>query len=269
MENRDCCPHCGALVLPEEKFCRQCGTALTAAPATGIAWTPGRVPATIEELQDYCAYHHMPLEKMRFFVGVDYQEPRAFGIYREGDQCVVYKNKADGSRAVRYHGPDEKHAVGELYAKLLDECHMRDIWPDGGREEYLENKRKRARKSRNLMIVTIAIIAVVAIFLFVSYRRTHAHDGYYRFDDGGIYYLYGSDWYYDDYYHDWVERDPVYYDDYDDYADYYIGSAYDSDWGYSDFRKSDTWDDIQESSRTSSSDYDSWDSGGTDWSSDW
>ena len=34
---------------------------------------------------------------------------------------IVYKNKADGTRAVRYKGTDEAYAVNELYLKLKDE----------------------------------------------------------------------------------------------------------------------------------------------------
>ena len=33
MENRDRCPRCGALILPNEKFCGQCGAPLTGASA--------------------------------------------------------------------------------------------------------------------------------------------------------------------------------------------------------------------------------------------
>ncbi len=78
-----------------------------------------RIPQTIEELKAFCAEKGMPLEKMRFFIGENIQEPKAFGIYRdENDRFVVYKNKADGSRAVRYSGPDEAYAVRELYLKL-------------------------------------------------------------------------------------------------------------------------------------------------------
>ena len=49
----------------------------------------------------------------------------------------------------------------------------------------------------------------------------------------------------------------------------YIGDTYDRSWGYSDFESSAVWQQIQEESRTSSHDYDSWSSNDTDWSSDW
>jgi hypothetical protein len=79
-------------------------------------------PRTVAELQEYCAVKGLPLARLRYFIDQDYRQPRAFGIYRDGDDFVVYKNKADGSRFVRYRGPDEEKAVGELFEKLLDSC---------------------------------------------------------------------------------------------------------------------------------------------------
>jgi len=286
MENRDRCPHCGALILPNEKFCSQCGAPLTGAADTAGAantgeqtpanaavagssgWQPGTRPRTIEQLQDFCAYNEMPLERMRFFVGEDYREARAFGVYREDRRFVVYKNRSDGSRVVRYDGPDEAYAVGELYDKLLDECHRRDIWPDGKPADL--EKRRKSEKRRRIAIAVVAVL-LIGTLGYIFYRigaKMHAYDGYYRFESPGIYYCYGDDWYYSDD-SDWVRTDDVPYDNYDDRADYYIGDTYDSSWGYSDFEQSQAWAQIQEESRTSSDDYNSWDSGDTDWDSDW
>ena len=280
MDNRDRCPRCGALILPNEKFCSQCGAPLTgAAGAAGVGvgpgdggnsgWRPGTRPRTIEQLQDFCAYHEMPLERMRFFVGEDYQQPRAFGIYRDGDRFVVYKNKDDGSRAVRYNGPDEACAVGELYDKLLDECHKRDIWPDGKPKDL--EKRMKAEKRRLVAIAVVGALLMATIgFIFSRIgAKTHANDGYYRFDDTGYYYCYAGDWFFDDGDYDWMPVTYGPYDDYDDWSGYYVGDTYDRSWGCSDFETSAAWAQIQEESRTSSSDYNNWSSDDTDWSSDW
>jgi len=288
MENRDRCPHCGALILPNEKFCGQCGAPLTgaekaesasgestgeqtpanAAVAGSSGWQPGTRPRTIEQLQDFCAYNEMPLERMRFFVGEDYREARAFGIYGDSGRFVVYKNRSDGSRVVRYDGPDEAYAVGELYDKLLDECHRRDIWPDGKPADL--EKRRRSEKRRLIAIAVVAAL-LAGTLGFIFYRigaKKHANDGYYRFGGPGIYYCYGDDWYYSDD-SDWVQVDDGPYNDYDDRSDYYIGDTYDSSWGHSDFEQSQAWAQIQEESRTSASDYSGWDSGDTNWDSDW
>ena len=243
-------------------------TPANAAVAGSSGWQPGTRPRTIEQLQDFCAYNEMPLERMRFFVGEDYKEARAFGIYGEDRRFVVYKNRSDGSRVVRYDGPDEAYAVGELYDKLLDECHRRDIWPDG-KPADLEKRRKSEKRRR--IAIAVVVVLLVGTLGYIFYRigaKMHAYDGYYRFESPGIYYCYGDDWYYSDD-SDWVRTDDVPYDNYDDRADYYIGDTYDSSWGHSDFEQSQAWAQIQEESRTSSSDYSSWDSNDTNWDSDW
>ena len=273
MADRDRCPRCGALVMEQDKFCPQCGAPLTG-EATGAAMpggydpSTGMEPRTIEELKTYCAWNSMPLEVMRFFVGEDYRQPRAFGIYRDGDQYIVYKNKSDGSRAVRYNGPDEAYAVRELYLKLLEECHNRGIWPDGKPEGPTKEEEKEIRRRTiKMAVVVILIVALMSVIMFRVDARVHAHDGYYR-NDGYMYYRYGDDWYYDD------DSVWVYFADdapFDNYDDYYMGTDYDSSWGSSDFRQSSAYEEIrrEHSSRTSSSDYSSWDSNDTDWDNDW
>ena len=87
------------------------------------SYADGGIPKTIEELKDYCERNGFTESKTRFFVGFNYQGPKAFGIYKDeatGD-FVVYKNKADGSRNVRYQGKDEEFAVVELYDRLQTE----------------------------------------------------------------------------------------------------------------------------------------------------
>lgn len=78
-------------------------------------------PRTIEELQLWYMYHNLPPANItRFFIGIDYKEPRAYGIYKQGEQVIVYKNKDDGTRAIRYEGTDEAYAVNEIWLKLKE-----------------------------------------------------------------------------------------------------------------------------------------------------
>ena len=249
------CPFCNRVVGTDEEVCPFCGA-------------ENREPKTIEELREYCEMRGMPLSRMRFFIGVDYEKARAFGICREGSRFLVYKNRSDGSRVVRYDGPDEAYAVGELYDKLLDECHRRDIWPDGKPADL--EKRRKSEKRRLIAIAVVAVLLMGALGFVVSRiaAKKHAYDGYYRFGGPGIYYCYGDDWYYNDD-SDWVRVDDGPYNDYADRTDYYIGDTYDSSWGHSNFEDSEAWAQIQEESRTSSSDYSGWDSNDTNWDSDW
>ena len=248
------CPHCGA------------------SNPNYVADTPRSIflPKTIEELKEYCAERGMPLLRMRFFVGENFKEPRAFGIYKDGDRFVVYKNKSDGSRAIRYNGPDEAYAVNELFQKLLSECHNRGIYPDG-KPDNVTRSASNGKKKSSAKTIVLTMIVIIAATMFVSIFvncRAHANDGYYRFPDTTtLWYLYGDRWYYTDTDSgsSWYSGNPGV----DDYKDYYAGDDYDSDWGGSNFKDSSKWDDIQSSNSSSSSDYDSWDSGGTDWDSDW
>ena len=262
------CEYCDSTITSADQKCPYCG----AENPNYIADTARTVflPRTIDELKEYCAERGMPLLRMRFFIGEDYRGARAFGIYRDGNNVVVYKNKSDGSRAVRYRGPDEAHAVEEIFAKLLEECHNRGIYPDGKPVGPVKSAGGGKKKSgwRSILIFFAIWLAIAFIFNVVSAIR-HQNDGYYDFGGGQVYYNYGSDWYYT--YDDnasgyWYEtsKPPV-----SDYSDYYVDDEWDSDWGVSDFKQSSTWDSIQESHSSSSSDYDSWDSSDSDWDSDW
>ena len=80
-------------------------------------------PRTIEELKKWYKDRNLPPENItRFYIGVDYKYPKAFGIFKdENGEFVVYKNKADGTRSIRYKGHDEAYAVDEIFQKLKDE----------------------------------------------------------------------------------------------------------------------------------------------------
>lgn len=260
------CAYCGNTMSSEDKTCPNCG----APNPNYVADTPRRVflPKTIEELKEYCAERGMPLLKMRFFIGEDYKEPKAFGICQAGDDFIVYKNKADGSRSVRYQGPDEEHAVNELFQKLLQECHNRGIYPDGKPQSTTTVKRKRSASSG--LLSNIAEVIVVFYLLYAGgsalmSRFRHTHDGYYRINED-IYYRYGDDWYYDSDLYGWTECD---FDEPENYQEYYLGEDFTSDWGVTDFKDSKAWERIEEDNSSSSEDYDDWDSGDTDWDSDW
>ena len=262
MANEKNCAYCGTALGPGDEICPSCGAPNPHHVPGGEAGT--RKPRTIEELRAFCESKGMPLEKMRFFIGINELSPRAFGIYREGDRFIVYKNKSDGSRAVRYEGPDEAYAVNELYLKLLEEHRLRQ---NGGGSGGTRSSGARRRPSRNSTVIIIAVIVLYFLVQLVVGKLSHRKDGYYRTGDD-LYYRYGSSWYMDSGYDDWVETDsfPM-----DDYGSYYAGDDYDDSWGGSDFTESSTWESLKDSDSDSDwdADYDSWDSGDTNWDSDW
>ena len=96
------CKYCGSLIDDKLETCPNCG-AVNEAMKRMVDGTP----KTIAELEDwYKARNLPPYETTRFFIGMDYKKPKAFGIYEENGEFIVYKNKADGSRAIRYRGKD-------------------------------------------------------------------------------------------------------------------------------------------------------------------
>ncbi len=121
------------------------------------------------------------------------------------------------------------------------------------------------QKKTGLRAALIVLCLVMLIPIGMSINNYLHPTGYYN-TNTGVYYHIGSEWYhYNDYTSDW---------DYIPSVDYgrtdYAGNTWQSDWGntsYS-FTNSDAYRNYIES-HESNSDYDSWDSGDTDWGSDW
>ncbi|MBQ9459362.1 MAG: hypothetical protein IJU66_05455 [Oscillospiraceae bacterium] len=287
------CDCCGKPIPDDAGVCPHCG----AEQQEDIRLT--KIPETIDELRAFCDAKHMPLERMRFFIGEDDRGARAFGIYRgEDGDCVVYKNKSDGTRAVRYKGPDEKRAVRELYEKLKSETELRRgeprqgastrVLPDapssaprrGGAKLSLGDVLERLLGHWKLiLLVLLAAAAVRGIF--------SPNSGYYRYRDD-MYYYYRNHWYfYDDAVNGWERAYDV--PEYlkDNWNDYWDSEEYDIAYGVLDFTYTDYYNDDHFSLFGSGGyddydsggsyddydwddyDYDSWDSGDTDWDSDW
>lgn len=270
------CEFCGAYISDTDEKCANCG-----APNAHLVRSAEGVPKTIDELKAFCAAHNMPLERMRFFLGEDFREPKAFGIYRdENGDFIVYKNKADGSRAVRYRGKDEAYAVNELYQKLKSEVQIRKAQQSAPQSHITPPASKKGRMRRGcgqFLIAFAVFIVIIAISIFMVSRTPST--GYYDYD-GDYYYYQNNDWYYyDDDMAGWLYAPYVDSTLREDYRDYWQGDSYSSQYGVEDFSdseyysssssdKNDNWSSGWDSSDFDT-DYSSWDSGDTDWGSDW
>lgn len=246
MENQ--CGNCGKYYDSTESVCPDCGTVNPRVLTQ---------PVTIEELLLFAQGHNLPLKDMRFFIGENYAGPRAFGIYRaENGNVVVYKNKADGSRAIRYEGPDEAFAVNEILQKMRAEIQLRRPSGTGGTRVQVQTSPKR------LLLLGIIIVFFVAVFLFMDSRTPDR--GYYYYDNAYYYWDSGAWYLYDDYYGDWypASADAMLADH---YGDYWVDNSYQDGYGVSDFSQ---WDNPYSNNDDWDSG-DSWDSSFTDWDSDW
>ena len=291
------CEQCGAVLRDDDRDCPYCG-AVISETQTQPAGTY-KVPQTIAELKQFCENRGMPLEKMRFFIGEDFREPRAFGIYQDEDgQFVVYKNKDTGERAIRYRGENEAFAVHELYEKLKSETELRrnkygsrNVQPSGDgettpiyHEEVVVGTMKGGKNFYKKLVAYVLLLAIslTGAGVFTSnltrerYERNHGKSGYYEYNDVA-YYHYRDDWYYYDMYdYDWYRTTSPFSDYEDERAAEeraYVGESYSSGSFYTDWNDSTWYDDYFSSSSSdsdwSSSDFDSWDSSDTDWGSDW
>ena len=285
------CDYCGSAIDETLEKCPNCGAVNAHMMRSG-----NQVPKTIEELKAFAAEKNIPLEKMRFFIGVDYQEPRAFGIYKQSNgNCVVYKNKADGTRAIRYQGADEAYAVNEIYQKMKAELLERkqaDVNNGKAASAPYSSPRPAQRKKKKLGCSTIIAYAIV-IFIFLVFAvamfgkiiddAKTPKKGYYDYK-GTPYYYTGGGWYtpgddgewerdydapdrleenYNDYFEakDYSSLDSDYAGDIEEYPT----EAYSSD----DYDSGDSWDDNSWDDDDWDYDYDSYDSYDSDWDSDW
>ena len=281
------CEYCEHYLADTDERCPNCG-----APNPNLKRNATRIPQTIEELKAFCEEHNLPLEKMHFHIGEDYKEPKAFGIYKDEktENFVVYKNKADGTRAVRYEGKDEAYAVNEIYQKMKAEITEERAYSTehGAGPSSNSHKSDNSKQIGKIIAIAVAIymglsflVAIVAgIFGFLSSDTTGT--GYYKYNNG-LYYQRNGSWYvYDENANDWYSTtvDSELEENYDDYFESY---SYDESYGGSDYTDSDSYqenyydtdnnwdDDWDDDDWDYDSDWDSgWDSGyDSDWDSDW
>ena len=249
------CDYCDKEIDDSLEKCPNCG-----APNKNYKRVGNRVPTTIEELKQWYADHNLPSSNVtRFFIGEDYKEPKAFGIYKDDKtgNFVVYKNKDTGVRKIRYEGKDEKYAVNELYLRLKEE-----IFNQKSRNH--SRGRKMSKVDKIVTFLSIGFLAVMVIISLLAPDR-----GYYNINNKEYYYVHGNWFVYTN--NDWEKtRKPNYSGDLDTYFD---GEDYSSSSDYTDIKDSsvyeDEWDSSDWDSDSSWDSGDSWDSGGTDWGSDW
>ncbi|MDO4188556.1 MAG: hypothetical protein Q4D29_06155 [Lachnospiraceae bacterium] len=276
------CEYCGSYIDEHDEFCKQCG----AVNANFKRSTDG-TPKTITELKIWYENRNLPPKEVtRFFIGEDYKGPRAFGIYEQNGEFIVYKNKDDGTRAERYRGKDEAYAVNEIYLKLKSEIlnqkahNLNNKNGYGGATSANQND-KVFSIGRIALPIFFFLVVGINIIAFVGSSIKRAKDApyagnYYKYEDH-IYYCNSyvdDDWYwYDDYSRDYLPVNiPA--EMYNDIQNYKF-SEYDK-WDSSivKFEDSSTGHYVETINDSSDSDYswdssDSWDSDFSDWDSDW
>lgn len=263
------CEYCGQMISEIEQTCPHCGAVNRRLKRAAYG-----VPTTIEELRAYCRYHNLPLADMRVFLGEDYRGAKAFGIYRDKatGNIVVYKNKADGTRAVRYEGSDEAYAVNELYMKIKERvAEQKRHLPPKGQVNQGGTKRRFIKSILTQVIGYSIVCFIILIILLVGGFSSGPSSGYYAYG-GRFYYYDSSSWYeWDIYDEEWLrtQADAELEENADDYyqsrswsASYEAGDFTESAWYSEEEWEDDDWDDDWD-------DGDSWNDSYDDWDSDW
>jgi hypothetical protein len=157
------CEYCGSYISDSQEKCPTCG-AINKDYKRVVEGTP----RTIEQLKDWYKARNLPPEETtRFFIGKNITEPRAFGIYEENGKFIVYKNKSDGTRVIRYKGKDEAYAVNELYLKLKEEIlNQKNI--NANRRKMTNSYPRTYSSTPKRKSSSFAAISVVIIVLFVT-----------------------------------------------------------------------------------------------------
>lgn len=261
------CEYCGHYIDDADAFCGNCG-----APNDNMMRSANGVPKTIEELQDFCKQHNLPLKQMRFFIGEDYKEPRAIGIYLADDgDYVVYKNKADGSRAIRYEGKDQAYAVNEVYQKLKSEMTAeKQLRRSAQGTPHTPPPRKSGgggkKVGKGCLIGCLAAVIILVALIVIGLIVERIDPGRYSVDPNS-----GSS--YGQSYGSGSNHGSIWGGEDDDDYDYDGGS---SSWLWDDDDDSDSswdsWDSWDDDWDSSDWDWDSgsdWSGGGSDWDSDW
>ncbi|MBR3697530.1 MAG: hypothetical protein IKM97_04650 [Clostridia bacterium] len=236
-------------------------------------------PKTIEELKQWYIDRKLPPEETtRFFIGKNYEGAKAFGIYmdEETEDFIVYKNKADGTRVIRYQGKNQATAVRELFLKLKDEiANQKSNNIRYNSSNYIGNRNNSYRSTKksssflpNFLIFGIfggIFIIMFAVMFFFPKRGYYLYNNDYYYYQNGTWYEYtkSSGWFRTDKPKELSKHHKNYYQSYD-YSTYY----YIDNFEYSGYYEEPSSDDDD----WSSSDWDSgdsWDSSSTDWGSDW
>lgn len=201
---------------------------------------------------------------------------------------MVYKNKDDGSRAIRYRGKDEAYAVNELYLKLKSEVTLRRTTdmrstpqPTGSSFTRPSPVRKTARRMGcvYILIIFITMLMLQSTFLGMRNRVRAPLRGYYSYQDENYFYNSGSWYSYNDLTGSWDDTTAA--DELIDHSDRYwrsnrpdpgLNPHPEQSTAVSDtsssYESSSSWEDDWDDSDWDY-DYSSWDSSDTDWSSDW
>ncbi len=208
------CTFCDNLMKETDLNCPFCGT-----PHDPVRQASAGGPRTIYELKQFGRKLGISFARLHFHIGENYKGRCAFGIYKDErtGYYVVYKNKDNGKRAIRYNGPDEAYAVNEIYQKLKERIALYrnnpnhdpvDLYREPGENELRSGMPNRSNTLTMVFLILLCIFAILMLFFTPPtgssgssgssrYESSYDNDSDYSYSD------WGSDSDYDDWSSDW------------------------------------------------------------------
>ena len=193
------CNYCGSFIDDSLPNCPHCG-----AVNDNMVRFAQATPKTIAELQSWYQARNLPPEDVtRFYIGKNVRHARAFGIYEKDGKYIVYKNKSDGTRAIRYEGKDEAYAVNEIYMKLKEEILNQKNRNLTNSKQPSRSPQHKYQAGRSISFLStklgrIFIVIMALGFLSAVFQDEPLSSGYYtKGDPAATYYLYngyGTEW---------------------------------------------------------------------------
>lgn len=255
------CKNCGQTFGNSEKQCPYCDYVVKTRKVVDR-----KMPSTIKELEEWYYIKDLPPCRVtRFYIGKNLKRKRVFGIYKGENtgNYIVYKNKDNGERSVRYEGPSEKVAVREFYLRLKQEINLQ-------KERAKKHKGSIKTGIKNELKQLWAIPIGLLFILFIASTYTVSGEGYYQYNENYYYYI-GSWYQYEDGSWNKINDSNIITILEENRKDYFVSKEYNSDYNIGEFpRKSyerDYYNDTSTSDGWDSSS--SWDSSYTNWGSDW
>lgn len=209
-----------------------------------------QMPKTLRELELLLEENRLSPNDIRLHIREDYPGPLCCGIFQDAEgNFVVYKNRIDGSRVVRYQGPDEAYAVSELLQKALERVEVRralhvplpheqdslSVQKDTPFKKSLKKRRssqpKRTTIKWNYLGLLSPLLVILVVWVFMNWDSTKS--GYYCYQSS-YYYYQDSDWFV--YQGDtWYPVVPVFASD---CSRYFRSETFSDSYGVSDFATS-------------------------------
>ena len=210
---RSVCGSCGVKYSNKLRSCPNCGAQNPShIPVEAATEYSFQMPKTIKELEQLLEKNRLSPSEIRLHLREDYPGPQCFGIFQdEAGNFVVYKNRIDGTRLIRYQGPDEAYAVSELVQKTLERVEVRRalhvVLPhENGSLSVRKDQEKHARSARKSSRaatrrssnwhITLGLLSplLISLLLLVVTNWKTTENGYYCYQSSYFYYQ-SPDWY--------------------------------------------------------------------------